>query len=152
MATWTPRSLNLATVTAAVNRGASAMAMRPMTLPDAPHVNHGASRPLQSLGLRSELADIEFLSVDQPAIPQQYRFAVDLGPRTHALDVLEALLHRNGKPLCTPHNGLRQRVVRTLLHRRSGGEHGVGPHAFRCHHVNDLGLTDGERAGLVEDD
>jgi len=99
-------------------------------LAGAPHVNHGASRPLQSLGLRSELADIEFLSVHQPAIPQQYRFAVDLGPRTHALDVLEALLHRNGKPLCTPHNGLRQRVVRTLLHRRSGGEHGVGPHAF----------------------
>src|SRR3989337_1977392 len=72
--------------------------------------------------------------------------------RTHAFDILEALLRGDGEPLRSPYDRLRQRMIRALLDRGSSREHAIRRHVLGGHHIDDLRLTDRERAGLVEDD
>src|SRR5215467_4599587 len=85
MASCTPRSRNLTMVAAAVGRGASAMAMRPI-----------------SLLARATCTKVELLGVHQPSISQEDSLPIDLGPYAHALDVFESLRRRNGEALSMP--------------------------------------------------
>ena len=150
----TPSSRSAPMASAAVSRGASAMAMTAAALPSMATCTLVRPWPASSSERAARPSRRDAFALQQAGVADGEAVAVDGGEQSVARDGLEGLGARHlqaalGRGL---DDGLGQRVLAVALGGGDEAQHLVLVDAVGGRDLDDLGLAARERAGLVEDD